>query len=49
MEFGTSQAKILTFVLSTEKRLIVLFWTFFKYLRNHSELKRTKTTKKMLM
>jgi len=26
------KAKMLTFALTTEKRLIVSFWTFFKYL-----------------
>jgi len=37
---------MLTFVLPlTEKRLVVSFWTFFKYLGNHSELKRIETTK----
>jgi len=37
---------MLTYVLPTEKRLIVSFWTFFKYLSNHSELERTKINKK---
>jgi len=39
------KAKI-AFVLSTEKRLVVSFWTFFKYLGNQGELVRTETTKK---
>jgi len=38
-------AKILNFVLPTEKRLVVSFWTFFKYLGNHSELEKNETTK----
>jgi len=29
---------MVTFVLPAEKRLIVSFWTLFKYLSNHSEL-----------
>jgi len=32
-------------VLSTEKSLVVSFWTFFKFLGNHGELERTETTK----
>jgi len=36
---------MLTFVLPTEKRLVVSFWTFIKYLGNQGELERTETTK----
>jgi len=36
------KAKMLTFMLPTEKPLVVSFWTFFKYLRNHNELEKTK-------
>jgi len=35
---------MLTFVLLTEKRLVVSFWTFFKFLGNQGELERTETT-----
>jgi len=31
--------------LPTEKRLVVSFWTFFKFLGNQGELERTETTK----
>jgi len=31
--------------MPTEKRLVVSFWTFFKYLGNQGELERTETTK----
>jgi len=37
--------KMLTFVLPTEKCLVVSFWTFFKYLGNQGELERIETTK----
>jgi len=40
------KAKILTFVLPTEKHLVVSFWTLQKYLGNQDELKKTETTKK---
>jgi len=36
---------MLTYVLSTEKRLVVSFWIFFKYLGNHRELEKIETTK----
>jgi len=41
------KAKMLTFVLPTEKRLVVSFWTwtFFKFLGTQGELERTETTK----
>jgi len=41
------KAKILTFMLPTEKRLVVSLWTFFKfrYRGNQGELERTETTK----
>jgi len=40
------KAKRLTFVLPTEKRLVVSFWTiFFKYLDNQGELERTESKK----
>jgi len=32
-------------VLPTENSLVVLFWTFFKFLGNQGELERTETTK----
>jgi len=41
----TVKAKMLTFVLPTEKHLALLFWTFFKYFCNHSKLEKTETTK----
>jgi len=31
--------------LPTEKRLVVSFWTFFKFLGNQGELERNETTK----
>jgi len=34
------KAKMLTFVLLTENRLAVLFWTFLKYLGNQGELEK---------
>jgi len=34
---------LLTFVLPTEKRLVVSFWTLFKYLGKQGELKKTKS------
>jgi len=37
--------KMLTFVLPIEKRLIVYFGHFLKYLGNRSELERTETVK----
>jgi len=40
------KTKMLTFVLPTEKRLVVSFWTFFKFFGNQGELERTETTKK---
>jgi len=39
------KSKMLNFVLPTENRLVVSFWTFFKYLGNHSELEKSETTK----
>jgi len=33
---------MLTFVLPTEKRLVVSFWTFFKFLGNQGKLERKK-------
>jgi len=41
------KAKILTFVLPTEKCLVVLFWTFLQISRQpcQGELERTETTK----
>jgi len=39
------KAKMLTFMLPTEKCLVVSFQNFFKFLGNHSELERTETTK----
>jgi len=40
------KAKKLTFVLPTEKHLVVSIWTFFKkFLGNQDELERVKTTK----
>jgi len=36
---------MLTFVLTTEKPLVVSFWTFFKFLGNQGELERTDTKK----
>jgi len=39
------KAKMLTFVLPNEKRFVVSFWAFFKYLGKHSELKNIETTK----
>jgi len=39
------KAKMLTFVLPTEKSLVVTFGIFFKYLSNQGELERTETTK----
>jgi len=43
--FGISAIfwSLLTFVLPTEKCLVVLFWTFFQYLGNHSESKNEIT------
>jgi len=41
------KAKMFTFVLPTEKRLVVLFWSFFKYLGKQGELERTEITKKI--
>jgi len=32
-------------VLSTEKRLVVSFYTFFNYLGNQGQLEKTETTK----
>jgi len=32
-------------VFTTEKSLVVSFWTFLKFLDNQGELERTKTTK----
>jgi len=32
------KAKMLTFVLPTEKRLVVSFWTVFRFLRTQGEL-----------
>jgi len=37
---------MLTFVMRTEKRLVVLFWTFFKFLGSQGKLEKTETTKK---
>jgi len=34
--------------LPTEKRLVVLFWTFLKYLGNQGELKKTKPSKLLI-
>jgi len=34
-----------TIVLPTEKRLVVSFWTFFKYLGEQGELRKTEITK----
>jgi len=39
------KTKMLSFVLPTEKRLVVSFWTFFKYLDNHNELEKLKLSK----
>jgi len=39
------KAKMLTFVLPTEKSLVVSFRKFFKFLGNQGELERTETTK----
>jgi len=36
---------MLTFVLPTEKRLVDLFWTFFKYLDNQGKLKEPSPSK----
>jgi len=36
---------MLIFVLPIKKLLVVLFWTFFKFLGNQDELERTETTK----
>jgi len=36
---------MLTFVLATEKRLVVSFWTFFKYLGKQGEVERTEINK----
>jgi len=43
------KAKMFTFVLPTEKRLVVSFWIFFKYLSNQGELERTEITNKILL
>jgi len=32
-------------MFSTEKSLVVSFWTFFKFLGNQGELEKTETTK----
>jgi len=39
------KAKMLTFVLQTEKRLEVSFWTFFKHLCNQGESEKNEKTK----
>jgi len=39
------KAKMIAFVLPTEKHLVVSFWTYFKYFGNLGELERTETTK----
>jgi len=36
---------MLIFVLLTEKRFVVLFWNFFKYLGNHNEIEKPKSPK----
>jgi len=38
------KSKLLSFMLPTEKRLVVSFWTFFQFLGNQGELERTETT-----
>jgi len=45
LETTTVKAKALSFVLSFENRLVASFWTFFKYLDNHSELEKPKLLK----
>jgi len=35
---------MLIFGLPTKNRLVVSFWTFFKYLDNYSELEKAETT-----
>jgi len=44
------KAKMLTlsFVLPTEKCLVVSFWTFFQILSNNSELKEPKSPKEFV-
>jgi len=39
------KAKMLTYVLPTERRLVVSFGRFFKYFGNQGELEKTETTK----
>jgi len=40
---------MLTFVLPTEKRLVVSFWIFFKYLGKKGELERIEITKNIYL
>jgi len=42
-------AKMLTFVLPTKKRLVVSFWTSFKYLCNHIKLENRNFQEFLLM
>jgi len=45
------KAKMLAFVLPTEKRLVltVSFWTFFQYLGNQSELEKTLVNRNLVL
>jgi len=38
-----AKRKMLTFVLPTEKRLVVSLWTFLNYLGNYSELEKPES------
>jgi len=40
---------MLIFVLPTKKRLVVLFWTFFKFLGNQGELEKNRNHRKVLL
>jgi len=39
------KAKMLTFVLPIQKRLMVLFWTYFNISATKAKLERTETSK----
>jgi len=41
--------KMKIFVLPTKKSFVISFWTFFKYLGNHSELEKPKLSKLLLL
>jgi len=46
---NNSQGWNVNFCVASWNRLLVSFWTFFKYLGNHSELENTETTKKIFV